>query len=125
MFESLFNSPGFQVIGQIYNVIYYTAFIWGPVLLVWLAQYLWLQYVRMEFIRKNYQFVMLEIKIPRVIEKTPLAMELVLQALYQAKSGDWFEVWWQGYVKPWFSLEMVSIEGNVKFFIPKNRIEIP
>ncbi len=116
-FYSLINSPLFHVIGQIYDVIYYTAFLWAPAVLVWLAQHLWLEYIRMEYIRKNYPFIMLEIKLPRIIEKTPIAMELVLQSLYQAKGGDWFETWWQGYVKPWFSLEIVSIEGDVKFYI--------
>lgn len=116
-FASLFSSPLFEVLGQVYSIIAFTALLWGPVMLVWLAQHLWLEYRRMMFIRKNYQFITLEIKLPREILKTPVAMELVLQAFYQAKSGDWFETWWQGYVKPWFSLELVSIEGSVKFFI--------
>ncbi len=116
-YQQLVDSPFFQLVLQQYHFVYYTAFIWGPVLFVWLAQHLWLEYVRMKFIRKNYEFVMLEIKLPRIIEKTPIAMELVLASLYQAKTGDWFETWWEGYVKPWFSLEIVSFEGHVKFYI--------
>ena len=114
---ALFHTPIFRVFGQIYDVVALLAFAWGPILLVWLAQKLWLEYVRADFIRKNFEFVMLEIKMPRTIEKTPIAMELVLQALHQGGTGNWFERWWEGKVKPWFSLEVVSIEGSVRFLI--------
>lgn len=120
MFEplfTLFETPAFRVLGQIYNIIAATAFLWGPVLSVWLAQKLWLTYVRADYIEKTFHFVMLEVKLPRVIGKTPVAMELVLQALYQPDKTNWWERWWKGEVVPWFSLELVSIEGAVKFFI--------
>ncbi len=115
--ETLFNSPVFHVFGQIYGIFYATAFLWGPALFIWLAGKLWLEYRQMLYIRKNYDFIMLEIKLPRVIDKTPVAMELVLLALHQTKTGNWWDQWWDGYVKPWFSLEIVSLEGSVKFFI--------
>lgn len=114
---AFFDKPFFHVLGQIYDVIAFLSFLWGPVLLVWLAQKLWLEYVRIKFIQKNYEFILLEIKLPRVIDKTPVAMELVLQALHQGGTGNWYERWWEGKVKPWFSLEIVSIEGDVKFLI--------
>ena len=120
MFDSitaLFHTPFFRTIGMIYDIFNYTAFLWGPILLIWLAQKLWLEYVRIDFIQKNFEFILLEIKLPRTINKTPIAMELVLQSLHQSGTGNWYERWWQGKVKPWFSLEIVSIEGNVKFFI--------
>ncbi|OGZ07357.1 MAG: hypothetical protein A2762_04735 [Candidatus Lloydbacteria bacterium RIFCSPHIGHO2_01_FULL_54_11] len=116
-FTSLLDTPAFRVLGQVYDVLYATAFIWGPVLSIWLAQKLWLEYVRADYVHKNFQFVMLEVKLPRVIGKTPVAMELVLQALYQPDKTNWYERWWKGEVVPWFSLELVSIEGAVKFFI--------
>jgi hypothetical protein len=116
-FTSLFDTPAFHVLGQIYGVFTALAFIWGPILSIWLAQKLWLEYIRADFIAKNFDFIMLEIKLPRVIEKTPAAMELVLQALYQPDKNTWYETWWLGKVIPWFSLEIVSIEGAVKFFI--------
>lgn len=116
-FESLFASPVFHVLGQVYAIFYATAFLWGPAILIWLAAHLWLEYRRMLYIRKSFQFVMLEIKLPREILKTPVAMELVLQVLHESKTGNWYDRWWGGKVKPWFSLEVVSIEGAVKFFI--------
>lgn len=120
MFEpimSLFESPFFRFLQLFWNVIASTAFLWGPVILFMIAKSLWLNYVRALFIAKNFDFVILEVKLPRTIEKTPLAMELVLQAFHQGGTGNWYERWWEGKVKPWFSLEIVSIEGNVKFLI--------
>ncbi|MEK7118172.1 MAG: hypothetical protein AAB869_01035, partial [Patescibacteria group bacterium] len=107
----------FPVIEQVYGVFAATAFIWGTMLSLWLAQKFWLEYIHAYYISKNFDFILLEIKLPRVIGKTPVAMELVLQALYQPDKTNWHERWWKGEVTPWFSLEMVSIEGVVKFFI--------
>jgi len=100
-----------------YIIVSYCSFIWAPLILMTMATRLWLEYVRMNFIKKNFSFVLLEIKIPRIIDKTPAAMELVLQTMYQSSTGTWYDRWWLGKVKPWFSLEIVSAEGVVKFFI--------
>lgn len=116
-FTALFDGKFFTTLGQVYDLIVYFSFLWGPILLVWVAKQLWLSYVRADFIRKSFEFIMLEVRLPRTIDKTPLAMELVLQALYQGGKGTWFDQWWDGKVRPWFSLEIVSIEGSVKFLI--------
>lgn len=108
--------PLLPLFEMFFLVLEKTAFLWGPVLLVWLAQKYWLEYKRAAFIKK-FSWVMLEVKVPRIIDKTPIAMELVLQAMYQGGNGNWYERWWLGKVKPWFSLELVSIEGEVRFFI--------
>ncbi len=63
------------------------------------------------------KWVMLEIKVPKEINKTPMAMEIVLNSLYQVGRGSWWDWYTKGRVKNWFSLEMVSIEGHIKFFI--------
>jgi hypothetical protein len=64
------------------------------------------------------EHVLLEIMPPQDITKSPAAMELFLVALYQT-SGEttWYDRLVKGQVRPWFSLELVSIEGNVRFFI--------
>lgn len=116
-FATLLETPFFSVFKQVYGIFAAMAFIWGPILSIWLAQKFWLEYVRAAYVRKNFDFILLEIKLPRAITKTPVAMELVLQALYQPDKTNWHERWWKGEVVPWFSLEMVSIEGAVKFFI--------
>ncbi len=116
-FAPLLESLVFVVLGQIYNILAITAVVWAPILLVWLAQRLWLQYRQRQFIQKNFQFIMLEVKVPRIIDKTPIAMELALHAFLQNRLLNWYERWWKGEVSPWFSLELVSLEGSVKFFI--------
>lgn len=116
-FAALWNNPVFMVIGFAVKILAAVAFIWAPVLLVWLAARLWLEYRQLLYIRKNFDFVMLEVRVPRIVDKTPLAMELVMHAFQQGSRGNWYDRWWKGQVKPWFSLEMVSLEGAVKFFI--------
>ena len=113
----MFDNAFFQMVFRVYEMGAVTAFVWGPLVLVWLAQKLWLDYVRLDFIHRSFEFVMLEVKLPRTIDKTPMAMELVLQSLHQGGTGTWYDRWWGGKVKPWFSLEIVSVEGNVKFLI--------
>ncbi len=107
---------GWSIVKTVYHFADVTAFVWGPVLLVYLAAKAWLAYKQAEFIAK-FEWVMLEIKLPRVIEKTPLAMELVLPAFHITSTGTWYDRWFKGKVKPWFSLEMMSDEGDVRFFV--------
>ena len=76
----------------------------------------------MEYINKAYlsnlKWVLLEIKVPKDIPKTPQAMELVLNTLYQTGGvGDNKSLFWDGKLLAWHSLEIVSIEGSVYFFI--------
>jgi hypothetical protein len=111
------NFPLYSLFNQIYDILVYFSFLWGPLIAIMIAQKLWLSYVRLQFITTSFKFVLLEIKLPRVIDKTPMAMELVLQSLHQGGMGNWFEKWWKGKVSPWFSLEIISREGEVKFFI--------
>ncbi|MFZ2303282.1 MAG: hypothetical protein WAV98_00645 [Minisyncoccia bacterium] len=90
---------------------------WGPVFLGYLFWHQWMHYVQGRYISRI-NWIMLEVKLPKEIHKTPLAMEIVLNALYQS-SGKivWFDKIWKGKVKDWFSLEIVSLDGNVHFFI--------
>lgn len=78
---------------------------------------LWVNYVRAKFFFKE-KYCVLEMKLPKETVKSPLAMELFLMSLHQT-SGEstWFDKYWLGKTRTWFSLEIVSIEGHVKFFI--------
>jgi hypothetical protein len=78
---------------------------------------LWVRYVHAKFFLAQ-KYVLLEIKLPRDTFKSPLAMELFLTALHQTGGeSTWYAKYWLGQTRPWFSLEMVSLEGQVKFFI--------
>lgn len=87
------------------------------ILLGRLAWKMWVHYVRQDFI-SGIDFVLLEIIPPRDIVRSPRAMELFLtNALYQFSFKGGKEEYWQGAVWFWFSLELVSIEGQVHFYI--------
>ena len=64
------------------------------------------------------EMIMLEIKNPKEITKTPEAMEVVLSSFYNAsKEGSWFDKTWNGQSRPVYSLEIVSIDGHVRLYI--------
>jgi len=77
----------------------------------------WVKYVRLKFHLKQ-EYILLEFKLPKEITKSPVAMEVFMNSLSQT-SGEatWFDRYWGGGMRAWFSLELVSIEGQVKFFI--------
>jgi len=94
---------------------------WAPFVLGAIFVNFWLRYVRAKWI-SNIKWVMLEVKLPKEIYKSPLAMEVFLNSLYQSARGQWNEWYFKGRVTNWFSLELVSIDGVVHFFIRTNII---
>lgn len=91
-------------------------FIAIPILVV-IAWNVWLSYIQTMFL-KGLKWSLIEIRPPQDVFKSPLAMELVLNSLYVgAQGGDWLTKYWKGEVSLWHSLEIVSIEGKVRFFI--------
>lgn len=98
-------------------------FFWRALLLVLPLIFLyqgwkeWVSYIRKSYIN-GLKWTLLEIKTPQTVDRSPEAMELFLNALFQTGgTGKWTDLWWAGKVRPWFSLEIASIEGNVYFFI--------
>lgn len=86
-------------------------------ILGYMAFKMWLHYIRQDFI-SGIQYVVLEVVPPREVERSPKAMELFLtNALYHFSNKGGKEQYWQGAVWFWHSLEIVSIEGQVHFFI--------
>lgn len=92
------------------------AYFWMPILLGAVFIKVWLNYIRTDFMTSQ-KYFLVEIKLPREIDRTPLAMETFLHGLWQKPASHYIEGYWLGKVQPWFSLEMVSIGGNVRFFI--------
>lgn len=91
--------------------------VWLPILGGVIFWTFWIQYIRARFIDQK-EPILLEIKIPKEITKSPLAMEIVLNALYNTGGeGTWIKRYWEGSTRPWFSLEMISLEGRVHFFV--------
>lgn len=76
----------------------------------------WLKYVRLRsFVRQD--TVLLELKLPKEITRSPVGMELILTALWQTGAASYHETFWQGKIRPTFSLELVSDGGTVHFYI--------
>jgi len=100
-----------------FKYIYAWLPVWLPVAFIVSAFKAWIRYARAKFWQKEGS-VLLEMKLPREISKSPAAMEVVLGALHQGGGeGTWIDRIINGKTRSWFSLEIVSIGGNVKFFI--------
>lgn len=97
--------------------LWFLAPIWAPLISLGLAWDVWLHYRRREWIFDQKK-ILLEIKLPQETFKTPAAMEFIFTALYQtfgeATARDRY---WTGSVRPYFSCELVSIEGVIHFYI--------
>ncbi len=94
-----------------------SAYIFLPVFLVYQAIILWVRYVRRKFFASQ-KYILLEIILPKEVTKSPLGMEIIINHLAQTGGeGTWWDKYVKGKTRPWFSLEIVSIEGNVKFII--------
>ncbi len=88
-----------------------------PFLLLWILINMYIDANRSAFMASQ-EYVLLEIVPPQETEKTPAAMELFLMALYQTGGeGNWYDKYVKGKVRAWFSLEIVSVGGNVRFYI--------
>ena len=59
----------------------------------------------------------MEIRIPKNTDKSPAAMEMVLEGIWEDALGTLSDVYLGGDLRDVFSLEIVSIGGEVKFFI--------
>jgi hypothetical protein len=91
--------------------------LWLPIAFLVALFNAWLYYKRTQFWQKDGSIV-LEIKLPREISKSPLAMEIVLGAFHQTGGETtWIHRIWKGQTRPWFSLEIISSGGNIRFFI--------
>lgn len=77
---------------------------------------LWLNYIRSSFFL-SLKYSVLELKLPKETFKSPLAMEVFLSSLHNTADGSEFAQYWKGETRPWYSLEIISIEGQVKFII--------
>ncbi len=116
-FVSLFPLTYQGLIADTINFLILFMPIWLPVFLVYILWHKWLKYVRTKFANKQ-NHKLLEIKLPNEIKKTPLAMELFLTHLNQTGGeGNWYAKYILGKSRAEFSLEIVSFEGQVKFFI--------
>ena len=91
--------------------------IWLPVAALILAWKVWVWYAHAGYIFTR-DTVLLEVKMPRDVTRSPRAMENALSKLW-TDSGEttFLNRIWQGQVRPYFSLEMASFGGQIHFYI--------
>ncbi len=90
--------------------------LWLPLLVIGGAWDLWYILQRSEFLARQ-KYVLLEIKPPRNLVKTPLAMETFLATInLTGGESNWYARFWGG-TRPFWSLEIASFEGQVHFYI--------
>ncbi len=104
-------------IAQAVSIAIFLSPLWLPFLVSGAAWFLWITLIRSQFIA-NQNHILLEIIPPRTIAKTPLAMETVFAGMHHAPGeGNWYKKYIVGAVRPWWSLEIVSLEGRVHFYV--------
>lgn len=112
--KEIFTNPIFLTMVKI---LYKTVYIWFPVLCLLVIWELWVRYVQALFFAKQ-KYILLEIKVPREVFKSPQAAEFFINSLHQnAGEKNWYEKYWKGQVRSWFSLEITSINGAIHFFV--------
>lgn len=106
-----------EFIASIFDFLFAIVPIAIPFFLLWLLLRMYIDANRASFMASQ-EYVLLDIVPPQDITKSPAAMELFLTALYQT-GGEvtWYDRYVLGKVRAWFSLEIVSIGGNVHFYI--------
>ncbi|HVU06231.1 MAG TPA: hypothetical protein VHE10_00305 [Candidatus Paceibacterota bacterium] len=117
IYQSLLDFTLQTALPETFRWVAYFAVFWVPALLIEYAWNVWVAYVRLAWVLKQKKTV-LEIKLPQETYKSPAAMELVLNSLIQTGGeGTVIERYWEGKARPWCSLELCSIDGEIRFFI--------
>ena len=108
-----FFQPIFGMFGAMLDVW----FLVFPFVLFFLFKLLWMKYIRRKY-QHSTKWILLEIIPPREIEKSPKLMESIFSGMAGViKSLNPIEIYIQGLLPDYFSLEMVGSEGSVHFYI--------
>lgn len=92
--------------------------LWLPMPTAVVLWRVWLRYARTWYYLKRGPWIMLEIRIPREILKTPKAMEQVFSGVWATiTAGNRYEQLWYGRYIEYFTFEMVGMAGETHFFI--------
>ena len=104
-------------LNNIWQTLTVAWFIILPPLFYWLFKILWMDFVNDKYWGKM-QWVILEIVPPNDIEETPQAMEMIYDGLLGITKGiNAVEQYVNGETRMYLSLELVSKEGEVHFYV--------
>lgn len=99
------------------KIIWFLAPFFLPVVMIVGLFYAWVSYKRNLFWSEQ-KSTLLEIKLPKEINKSPAAMEMALNAFFHTVGETTFvDRIIRGKTRHWFSLEIASIGGRVKFYV--------
>ena len=92
--------------------------VWLPVFLYFISYFVVQNYTSLKY-RLSLEWVLLEIKIPKEVTKSPRAMEQVFAGLHGVYSLPikWPAKFFKGQMPHWFSFEMVGKGGEIHFYI--------
>jgi len=100
-----------------WSILVFLSPLWLPYLLYHLAYERWIL-VRRYAYHAGLDVVYLELRLPRDTRKTPAAMETFFRNINVGPGeGTWWKKKVLGRTRPWFSFELVSIEGRVHFCV--------
>ena len=111
IFEFLFGGLFSAVAATGSSAPFVLAFVTG-----WIFWHFWVLYVQQLSI-SNEAMILLEVRLPKELTKSPRAMEIILNAFAQRSPSNWYAAYYEGKVRAYSSLEIVSEGGKVKFYI--------
>ena len=119
-FSSLFNVPAplqpvFQSIGQVWGATWWIVL---PIITGMIAWEAYKLYLHWRFIH-NLDFVLLEMKVPKNVMKTPKAMEQIFAAAHAPYSYGyrWSDKYIKGLEEFWMSFELIGRAGESHFYL--------
>jgi hypothetical protein len=116
MFLELLIKFNTEILPLIYRLLFIISPVVVPIILIYIAVLLYVRSIQLKYISKLTPFLF-EIRIPKDIQKSPLAMEIILASMQASGAANYTEAYIDGRVKGWFSLELASIGGDIHFYI--------
>jgi hypothetical protein len=101
------------IIGKILLVLIPLTLPFMLIYVFWVIRFRW---ITMRFVEKQ-KNALLEIKLPKEILKSPAGMEIFFSYLGQSGGSTYADIYLDGKTRPWFSCEIVSVGGDVRFFV--------
>lgn len=115
---SLLSEPSIALLSNLLNLWYATWWLILPIFLVPVFIRVWLFYIRRDYFAKLV-WVMLQVRVPVEVLKTPKAMEQVFAAAHGTYSFGikQFDKWWNGEIEHWSSFEIMADSRGPRFYI--------
>lgn len=125
MMDILIESISIIFLNDIWQAIATSWFVVLPLTLYFIFKILWMDFVRDDF-WGNIEWTVLEIIPPNDIEETPQAMEMIYSGMLGSMKGiNAIEEFVKGETRMYYSLELVSDEGTIHFYVRTPKTFVP